>query len=154
MVIVESFDSWAETKVKNGYNRFLADWWKRDLARLVEYGRGHPSVVMWSVGNEISEQRHEKGAALYAEMQAFVHACDRDRTRAVSCGASWMPDAIKSGFVAKMDIPAVTYRLPFYEAMHAAAPRQGSVLGIETASTVSSRGEYFASSAKCEKKKA
>jgi len=143
MVVAESFDAWAEVKVKNGYNRFFKDWWKKDLARLVEYGRGHPSVVMWSIGNEISEQRHEKGAALYAEMQAYVHSCDRDKTRPVSAGASWMPNAIESGFIAAMDIPAVTYRLPFYEAMHAAAPRQGSVLGIETASTVSSRGEYY-----------
>lgn len=143
MVIAESFDSWAEPKVENGYNRFFADWWKRDLGRLVEYGRGHPSVVMWSIGNEISEQRYEKGAALYAEMQAFVHGCDHDSSRPVSAGSSRMPDAIKSGFIAKMDVPAVTYRLPFYEAIHESASRQGSVLGIETASTVSSRSEYF-----------
>jgi beta-galactosidase len=143
MVMAESFDSWAEPKVENGYNRFFADWWKRDLARLVEYGRGHPSVVMWSVGNEISEQSHKAGAALYAEMQAFVHSCDRDTSRPVTAGASYMPAAIETGFIAAMDIPAVTYRLPFYEAMHSAAPRQGSVLGVETASTVSSRGVYY-----------
>jgi beta-galactosidase len=97
---------------------------------------------MWSVGNEISEQKSAAGADLYAQMQAYVHALDAEKTRPVTAGASWMPQAIKSGFIEKMDIPAVTYRLPFYEAIHAASPRKGRMLGIETASTVSSRATY------------
>ncbi len=51
MVMAESFDAWEKAKVRNGYNRFFAEWWKRDLERLVVAGRDHPSVVMWSIGN-------------------------------------------------------------------------------------------------------
>ena len=142
MVLAESFDSWREAKCENGYNLFFDKWWKRDLEQLVRLCRNHPCVVMWSVGNEISEQKTPAGAELYAEMQAFVHALDAGAGRPVTAGASWMPNAIASGFVAKMDIPAVTYRLPFYKAIHDASPNKGRMLGIETASTVSSRATY------------
>lgn len=142
MVLAESFDSWRLAKCQNDYNLFFDAWWKRDLRQLVRLCRNHPSVVMWSVGNEISEQKTADGAALYAEMQAYVHALDAEKTRPVTAGASWMPHAIESGFVAKMDIPAVTYRLPFYKAIHDASPNKGRMLGIETASTVSSRATY------------
>ena len=142
MVLAESFDSWRHAKCENGYNLFFDAWWKRDLEQLVRLCRNHPSVVMWSVGNEIREQTSKAGAALYAEMQEYVHSLDAERSRPVTAGASWMPHAIKSGFIAKMDIPAVTYRLPFYKAIHEASPNKGRMLGIETASAVSSRATY------------
>ena len=142
MVLAESFDSWRRAKCKNGYNLFFDEWWKRDIEQLVKLCRNHPSVIMWSVGNEISEQTTPNGAALYAEMQAYVHSLDAEKGRPVTAGASWMPHAIKSGFVAKMDVPAVTYRLPFYKAIHDASPNKGRMLGIESASTVSSRATY------------
>ena len=142
MVMAESFDSWAEAKVENGYNLFFADWWRRDLENLVRKCRNHPSVVMWSIGNEITEQRSPSAAELSREMQALCHRFDPDPARKVTQGLSWMPAAITSGVNRVMEIPGVTYRLPFYDAMFADT-ETGIVLGAETASTVSSRGEYF-----------
>ena len=142
MVMAESFDSWKEVKVANGYNRFFDDWWRRDLNNLVLKCRNHPSVVMWSIGNEITEQMKPGGVELAREMQALCHVLDPDPGRKVTQGLSWMPQAIESGVNGVMEIPGVTYRLPFYEAMYKAT-RTGVVLGAETASTVSSRGEYF-----------
>ena len=142
MVMAESFDSWQLAKVKNGYNLFFDDWWKKDVRNLVEKCRNHPSVVMWSIGNEVYEQNTDAGAALSRALQEECHKYDPDPNRKVTQGLSWMPNAIKNGLNAVMEIPAVTYRLPFYEAMYRDT-KTGIVLGAETASTVSSRGEYF-----------
>ena len=142
MVMTESFDSWQLAKVKNGYNLFFDDWWKKDVRNLVEKCRNHPSVVMWSIGNEVYEQNTDAGAALSRALQEECHKYDPDPNRKVTQGLSWMPNAIKNGLNAVMEIPADTYRLPFYEAMYKDT-KTGIVLGAETASTVSSRGEYF-----------
>ena len=142
MVMAESFDSWQLAKVKNGYNLFFDDWWKKDIRNLVEKCRNHPSVVMWSIGNEVYEQNTKEGAALSRALQEECHKYDPDPNRKVTQGLSWMPNAIENGLNAAMEIPAVTYRLPFYEAMYKDT-KTGIVLGAETASTISSRGEYF-----------
>ena len=142
MVMAESFDSWQLAKVKNGYNLFFDDWWKKDVRNLVEKCRNHPSVVMWSIGNEVYEQNTDAGAALSRALQEECHKYDPDPNRKVTQGLSWMPNAIKNGLNAVMEIPAVTYRLPFYEAMYKDT-KTGIVLGAEPASTVPSRGEYF-----------
>jgi beta-galactosidase len=142
MVMAESFDSWAFPKCKNGYNLFFDEWWRRDLENLVKKCRNHPSVVMWSIGNEITEQTKPEGLRLSRELQAWCRRFDPDPERKVTQGLSWMPGAIKSGVVAAMEVPSVTYRLPFYKAIYEASPH-GFMLGSETASTISSRAEYF-----------
>ena len=143
MVMAESFDVWSSPKVRNGYNLFFDDWWKRDIENLVRKCRSHSSVVMWSIGNEINEQTNAvEGVRLSREMQALCHRFDPDPSRKVTQGLSWMPQAVASGVNAVMEIPGVTYRLPFYEEMYRNT-KTGLVLGAETASTVSSRGEYF-----------
>ncbi len=141
MVMAESFDTWEKAKVQNGYNLFFGEWWKRDLEQLVRVSCSHPSVVMWSIGNEVPDQRTPRGAELTKEMQDFIHTLDPDKRRLCTQGASDMPTAIKSGVIAAMEIPAVTYRLPFYGQIHGVDVSK-PMLGAETASTVSSRGVY------------
>lgn len=141
MVMAESFDAWERAKVERGYNLWFRDWWRRDLRQLVLSARNHPSVVMWSIGNEIPDQDSPRGAELTQELQTFVHTLDPDPNRLVTQGASRMPAALDSGVIAVMEIPALTYRLPFYEACYRASS-SGLMLGAETASTVSSRGVY------------
>ena len=139
MVMAESLDEWRKRKCENGYHRVFDDWWRKDLDALVRFHRNHPSIVMWSIGNEIPDQGSAEGTALSKAMVALVHSLDP--TRPVTQGHSRMPDAIKAGGPQAMDIPGVTYRLPFYGALREAS-RYGGVLGAETASTVSSRGVY------------
>lgn len=63
MVMVESFDEWDVAKCKNGYHRFFDDWAEKDLVNMVRHYRNHPSVVMWSIGNEVPTQCSEIGRA-------------------------------------------------------------------------------------------
>ncbi len=139
MVMAESFDMWQWPKCKNGYSRFYKDWWRRDLQNLVLANRLHPSIVMWSIGNEISEQGSKEGNRMAREMQNFIHSLDN--TRPVTSGMDRIDDAISSGFAQVLDIPGINYRTHRYEAAHEKL-RHGFVLGSETASTISSRGVY------------
>ena len=139
MVMAESFDMWEWPKCKNGYSRFYKNWWGRDLQNLVMANRLHPSIVMWSIGNEISEQGAKEGNRMAREMQNFVHFLDP--TRPVTSGMDRIDNAISSGFAQVLDIPGINYRTHRYEAAHEKL-RHGFVLGSETASTISSRGVY------------
>ena len=139
LVMAESFDMWVYPKCKNGYCRFYNDWWQRDLENLVLANRLHPSVVMWSPGNEIPEQGDRKGTQMLQAMQDFVHQLDP--TRACTSGMDRWDNVISSGFADAVDIVGLNYRTHkytgAYERLH-----QKFVLGSETASTVSSRGVY------------
>ncbi len=139
MVMAESFDMWEWPKCKNGYSRFYKNWWGRDIQNLVMANRLHPSIVMWSIGNEISEQGAKEGNRMAREMQNFIHSLDN--TRPVTSGMDRIDDAISSGFAQVLDIPGINYRTHRYEAAHEKL-RHGFVLGSETASTISSRGVY------------
>ncbi|MDR1728411.1 MAG: DUF4982 domain-containing protein [Acidobacteriota bacterium] len=139
LVMAESFDMWGVPKVKNGYNRFFSEWAEKDLANLVNCHKNHPSVVMWSIGNEVPEQGSPDGARLAKRLQDFVHRLDP--TRPVTQGMDQVDNALKSGFMGVMDIPGLNYRTGKYQMAYDALP-QGFLLGAETASTVSSRGVY------------
>ncbi len=140
MVMAESFDMWAFPKCKNGYARFFDAWWKRDLENLLRNHRNHPSIVMWSIGNEIPEQSEpEKGRELSRQMQTLCHRLDP--TRPVTQGLDRVKDAVKNGVLQEMDVAGLNYRLPLYHHAYTNAPH-AFILGSETASTVSSRGVY------------
>lgn len=139
MVMAESFDMWAYPKVKNGYARYYKDWWRKDLQNLVLANRLHPSIVMWSIGNEIPEQGSKEGNQMTREMQNFVHSLDP--TRPVTSGMDRIDNAISTGFAQVLDIPGINYRTHRYQAAYERL-RHGFILGSETASTVSSRGVY------------
>ena len=139
MVMVESFDEWDIPKVKNGYNRFFKEWAERDMTNMVMHYRNNPSVVMWSIGNEVPNQRDDQAFQTVAFLQDICHRLDP--TRPVTVGIDQAANSLHKGFAATIDIPGFNYRLPFYEEAHQILP-QGLVLGSETASTVSSRGVY------------
>lgn len=139
MVMPESFDEWIYAKCKNGYHRFFDDWVEKDLTNLVLVNRLHPSVVMWSIGNEIPEQGSSNGALLTRRLQDIVHRLDK--TRPVTAGMDRIDNAISTGFAQILDVPGMNYRTHKYKDAYKKLGH-GFLLGSETASTVSSRGVY------------
>ena len=139
MVMAESFDMWVYPKCKNGYARFFKDWADRDIENLVLANRLHPSIIMWSVGNEIPEQGSANGAQLLRHLQDRVHQFDTSRP--ITNGMDRIKDALKTGFAQVADCPGMNYRTHLYNTAYEHLG-QGYVLGSETASTVSSRGVY------------
>ncbi|GAB1454386.1 beta-galactosidase GalB [Draconibacterium sp.] len=139
MMIAESFDEWAKPKVENGYNRFFNEWAEKDVQNLVRATRNHPSIVMWSAGNEVPDQWGNEGIKRLKFLQDLFHR--EDPTRLVTVGMDQVGNTLKNGFGAMLDIPGLNYRLPLYGEAHEKFP-QGLILGSETASTLSSRGIY------------
>ena len=139
MVMAESFDMWIYPKCKNGYALNFKEWADKDIENLVLNHRNHPSIVMWSIGNEIPEQWSEEGRRIAEHLQNLCHKFDP--TRPVTQGMDRAEAALKSGFAQVMDVPGFNYRVHKYDKNIRQLPK-GFLLGSETASTVSSRGVY------------
>ena len=139
MVMAESFDMWIYPKCKNGYALNFKEWADKDMENLVLNHRNHPSIVMWSIGNEIPEQWSKDGRDISEHLQDICHKLDP--TRPVTQGMDQAEGALKSGFAQVMDVPGFNYRVHKYDNNIKQLPK-GFLLGSETASTVSSRGVY------------
>ena len=139
MVMAESFDMWIYPKCKNGYARDFREWAEKDITNLVLNHRNHPSIVMWSIGNEIPEQGSEVGRQISIQLQGLCHSLDP--TRPVTQGMDHAEKSIAGGYAQAMDVPGFNYRVHKYANNIKQLP-QGFLLGSETASTVSSRGVY------------
>lgn len=140
MLMVEPFDDWGfRPKSPNGYGAFFNEWAAKDITNMVKQYRNSPSVVMWSIGNEVPSQWGPDGVAELTMLQNLVKSLDT--TRPVTCGMDQIGAVLDNGFAASLDIPGFNYKPQYYERAYKKLP-QKMILGSETASTVSSRGVY------------
>jgi beta-galactosidase len=139
LVMDEAFDMWGKTKIENGHGKYFDEWGERDLRDMIRRDRNHPSIVMWSIGNEILEQADADGAEVARRLAAICH--EEDPTRPVTAGFNQLDNAIGNGLVDEVDIAGFNYKAPRYAEVLESYP-DWIVLGAETASTVSSRGVY------------
>ena len=139
MMMVEPFDEWDIAKCENGYHRFFKEWAEKDMVNMLRQYRNHPSVVMWSIGNEVPTQCSPEGYKVASFLQDICHR--EDPTRLVTCGMDQVSCVLANGFAAMLDVPGLNYRTHRYVESYEKLP-QNLVLGSETASTVSSRGVY------------
>ena len=141
MLMVEPFDDWGfRPKSENGYGKLFKDWAERDITNMVKQYRSNPSVVMWSIGNEVPSQWGPDGISELVMLQDLVHWLDP--TRPVTCGMDQIGAVLDNGFAAALDIPGFNYKPQHYDKAYAKLP-QKLMLGTETASTFSSRGIYY-----------
>ena len=122
LVIDESFDKW-----KFGYYaEWYDDWWAKDLASMVIRDRNHPSVVLWSVGNETMEQGDKTGAgaARLAALRAECERLDPSRKVAVTTAPDYNRTFDKNGFNAAVEVVGYNYQEPFFDSDHAQFPNR------------------------------
>ncbi|MGD0039883.1 MAG: beta-galactosidase GalB [Isosphaeraceae bacterium] len=138
VVMVEAFDCWKQGKTGGDYSRLFDEWHAKDLQAMVQRERNHPSVIMWSIGNEIAEQ---DGPELAQHLRDIVHA--EDPTRPVTAGCN-KPSAGTNGFQTAVDVFGLNYHTRVYRRIldHPGNERK-PVYTSESSSCISSRGEYF-----------
>lgn len=139
LVQVEAFDEWKIGKNQNGYNQLFDEWAERDLQAMIRRDRNHPSVIMWSIGNEVREQKDKNGAEVARMLTEICHR--EDPTRPVTAGFNNHNDAIKNGLANEIDLVGFNYKPFDYKKKHEQYP-DFVIYASETASTVSTRGEY------------
>lgn len=139
LVMDEAFDEWTIAKVKNGYSNHFEKCAEEDLTDMIRRDRNHPSIIMWSIGNEILEQQEEDGW----KVTRYLHnICKKvDSTRPTTAGLSMTLDAFKNGLAEEVDLAGINYKPHLYETLHKEYPNV-VLFGSETGSTVSSRGFF------------
>ena len=140
MVMCEPFDEWDWAKCKNGYSRFFNEWAERDMVNMLHHFRNNPSIIMWSIGNEVPTQCDPQG---YKTAKMLQDICVReDGTRPCTAGMDQVTCVLENGFASVLQIVGLNYRPHRYLESYQRTP-QHLILGSETASTVSSRGVYL-----------
>jgi beta-galactosidase len=147
LVMDETFDCWIRGKTPQDYSRLFPEWHEQDTRMLIRRDRNHPSVIMWSIGNEVNEQgQGAPGVAVAKELNDIIK--EEDPTRPTTCAMnnaranSPFPDAIDATGLNYQGAGMGVSGLAQYPIFHQNFP-QKFVFGSETASTISSRGEYI-----------
>ncbi|HEY2828405.1 MAG TPA: glycoside hydrolase family 2 TIM barrel-domain containing protein [Pirellulales bacterium] len=135
VVMDEAFDEWKNGKTKFGYGRFFDDWSERDLVAMIKRDRNHPSVIMWSIGNEIPEQGAKNAGEMARRLSDIAHREDPTRPTVSACNRP--NDAVRMGFADALDVLGINYNINHYDIQ-----KGRTLIGSETASALSSRGEY------------
>ncbi|MGB8368855.1 MAG: beta-galactosidase GalB [Limisphaerales bacterium] len=139
VVMDESFDCWEHGKTRNDYHLLFDDWHEKDWRAELRRDRNHPSIILWSIGNEINEQGNPSKHWIAAELTAIAHQEDPTRPTTAACNDT---RAGYNGFQKDVDVFGYNYKPTQYGRVHDANPGL-PVFGSETASCISSRGEYF-----------
>ncbi len=146
LVMDESFDVWYRQKTPFDFHLIFPEWREQDLRAQLRRDRNHPSVILWSIGNEVGEQYAGKdGAAVARELVNIVH--EEDPMRPVTTAMNWARPG--DPLPAAVDVIGLNYQgagirgAPGkYPAFHKGFPDK-MIFGSETAAALSSRGEYF-----------
>jgi len=122
MVIDESFDGWRDSKNPYDYAGFFDDWWQRDLESIVMRDRNHPSIIMWSTGNEIIERKKPEAVETARKLASYIHKMDPTRP-VTSAMTTWDKEwEMFDSLMAAHDVCGYNYQLDRAPSDHARVP--------------------------------
>ena len=151
MVMDEAFDEWILPKTPHGYSSYFNEWFDRDVTDFVRRDRNHPSVIIWSCGNEVQEQKYASGIEPLKKLIDVFHR--EDPTRPVTQGCNNMKEANEFGFADELDIVGYNYWgdkvtkytdegfVCRYDEDHKKHPKR-ILIGSENCSALITRGVY------------
>jgi beta-galactosidase len=135
LVIDEAFDMWQKPKTPQDYHQFFDKFWKQDLEAMIVRDRNHPSVILWSIGNEINERAELSGLEITKNLVDLVHKLDPTRPATEALCVFWehpektWKDADPA--FAMLDVGGYNYEWKNYEPDHKRVPER-VMLGTET----------------------
>jgi beta-galactosidase len=152
LVMAEAFDEWKQPKLQTpqyGYHKYFDEWSARDMSSMIERDRNHPSIVIWSAGNEVPDQTDPQGPATLEALLDVMRSKDPTRLVTVACDhIAAQPKAALPEFLEKLDVVGYNYvdrwrdrREKFYAIDRQAYPAR-RFIGTETSSIFGPRGAY------------
>ncbi len=142
LLVSEAFDMWELSKTTYDYARFFKEWSARDVESWVKCDRNHPSVILWSIGNEIYDTHADAhGQEITRDLKGLVERFDPAKNAAVTISSNYIPweNAQKCADIVK--VSGYNYAEAYYEEHHKKYP-DWVIYGSETSSIVQSRGVY------------
>ena len=131
LVIDEAFDMWTKQKNEDDYHLYFKDWWNRDLTAMILRDRNHPSIILWSIGNEIPERADSIGLATRKMLKQRVRELDSTRpvTEAIHRTPGW--EKRTPAVFEDLDVAGYNYVKEKYEQDHQKFPDR-VMMGTET----------------------
>ena len=141
MVDNEAFDMWERPKTEFDYGNYFKEWCEKDTANWVRKDRNHPSLIMWSIGNEIYDTHLESGLEIAKKLYKYVVKNDPNRNAPITIGSNYMMSEGAQECAKIIDTVGYNYLERLYDEHHEKYP-EWKIYGSETGSTVQSRGIY------------
>ncbi|MGN0633246.1 MAG: glycoside hydrolase family 2 TIM barrel-domain containing protein [Oscillospiraceae bacterium] len=142
LIISEGFDMWERSKTEYDYAKYFGEWIEKDVASWIRRDRNHPSVIAWSIGNEIYDTHvSERGQEVTSLLLGLVRENDPRENGYVTIGSNYMQSENAQKCADILKLAGYNYAERLYEQQHKEHP-DWMIYGSETSSVVQSRGIY------------